>query len=163
MTAITYNMQLNIFSFTNVLFSFQNAGTISITSDTKSMRTDLYSTSTDYIRAVLEFIFFILLIMSVREEYRDIKAARKRDEFWQHLFSAASVVDFLNYSLSWAEIFYWLGLVFGRLQYFEIPTTFRAYSSIESPARYFLENGELSWASVAHSVNRQGKEESRQG
>lgn len=39
----------------------------------RQMRLDLYSTYGDYIRAVLEFAFCILLMMSVREEYRDIK------------------------------------------------------------------------------------------
>ena len=61
----------------------------------------------DFARGGLELYFCVLWFFSVRGQVKDAQLAHKTGQLWEHLTSIGSIVDFLNFTLSFIEIVYW--------------------------------------------------------
>lgn len=98
-----------------------------VTSRIDTVAVDLYSTSVDYFRAVLELLFVFNWFFSARVELAAVKHARRHGFLRAHLFSFSTLIDVVNLGLCCTVTVFWACLAFAYLLPFSTPPRWDVY------------------------------------
>ena len=115
-TALTFNGNAQQFLLTDVTFTFDPSGIISVDTSIKMFRRWPYETAVDYFRLALEIVFCLLLLYQIGGEVRELAQAVKETKscwkgFCLYWSDFNNIVDWVSMALfAWA-VLEWVGLL----------------------------------------------------
>lgn len=128
---VIYNAAFTMFSFVEAEFDVSLAGGIEATSKVDTIAMDPYADGVDFFRAALEVLFVIMLVLSLKSEYRDLQVARKSGRLLEFLTSIPTLLDIVSFGLNLVEIIFWPILVFGMYRQFRLEPAWDVYTPSE--------------------------------
>ncbi|KAL0022694.1 hypothetical protein WJX77_001966 [Trebouxia sp. C0004] len=138
---VTYNPELQIFSSSVISFDFTDGGSILVTYSIHTVRVELYESSGDYVRLVLEILLTIWVCIHLFSEFWAIIQARRRQgSFLSYLKSAWNIVDFLSTALLFACVIVWWDFALRDALPFDIDLRYDVYANLEAEAAFLKLN-----------------------
>ncbi|DBB14252.1 TPA: hypothetical protein ACH3X3_001198 [Trebouxia sp. C0006] len=138
---VTYNPELQIFSSSVISFDFTDGGSILVTYSIHTVRVELYESSGDYVRLVLEILLTIwVCIHLLCEFWAIIQAKRRQGSFLSYFKSAWNIVDFLSTALLFACVIVWWDFALRDALPFDIDLRYDVYANLEAEAAFLKLN-----------------------
>ena len=137
-TVLTFNGNAQQFLLTDVTFTFDPSGIISVDTSIKMFRRWPYESASDYFRLFLEILFSLLLFYQIVAELQEFAHALKETKncwqgnclYWSDL---NNIVDWISMALSAFLIVNW-GIILLKLYAFDPKTRYPVY--ITRPTAY---------------------------
>ncbi|KAA6428169.1 MAG: hypothetical protein FRX49_01765, partial [Trebouxia sp. A1-2] len=147
---VTYNPELQIFSSSVISFDFTDGGSIlqcqgvggmQVTYSIHTVRVELYESSGDYVRLVLEILLTIWVCIHLFSEFWAIIQARRRQgSFLLYFKSPWNIVDFLSTALLFACVIVWWDFALRDALPFDIDLRYDVYANLEAEAAFLKLN-----------------------
>ena len=132
---VTYNAEIRYFGSMMVDFSFNPAGSITVTKDVSAVRVEIYSSYRDVVRGVFEGLLTFAVVASFMFEMSDlIRAKKTHGTYFAYFESGWNYIDLTSIGITLSAICYWWTFVNVIIRNLNVEPRYDVYQDLEAPA-----------------------------
>lgn len=138
---ITYNAPLRVFGYFRIRFFFSDGGSIQVSYRLYTVTVEMYATSEDTVRFVLEIILNICIaVLCLIQLFAMVQAHKEKGHFMKYFLSGWAWVDTISNALLVTCCILWWIYVADYANQYDISLRFDVYASLTPDANYLALN-----------------------